>query len=379
MAIPQTEGGHAALVRSLDERGLLSPQWRDIWTSLPRHLFVPRTCWAQLPDRCEPVTDTDAWWALVDSDEPVVVQVDDGAGGGPGIATSSNSKPSMVARMLELLRVRDGHRVLEVGTATGHMAALLSARLGQERVFSVELDPAMARLAAEQLREAGYAPHLRVGDGAAGLPEAAPFDGIVATCAVRHVPYAWVEQLRGGGTLVLPLHRDFWSGALVRLTVHPDGTARGHFHGGASYMLMRSQRTVDEQPVDSATARSRDAAVDPALLLDHGFALYASAALPGVSLVHAEADGRLTLWARHVDGSAAVMTRGEQVWQYGERDLWSAVESAYRDWVVCGSPDWDRFGLTVTPTEQVVWLDAPAAAVPVAHDRAAGGPHGTRR
>jgi protein-L-isoaspartate O-methyltransferase len=368
MALPQTKGGYAALVRQLDERGLLSPQRHHIWTAVPRHLFVPQACWTQLADRCEPVEDTEAWWALVTSDEPVVVQVDDGADDGPGIATSSNSKPSMVAKMLELLRVHDGHRVLEVGTATGYVAALLSARIGEKRVYSIELDPAMARLGEHQLREAGYAPHLRVGDGAAGWPEAAPFDGIISTCALRQVPYLWVQQLRLGGTLVLPLHRDFWSGMLVRLTAQPDGSARGRFHGGASYMLMRSQRAVDEQPVDGSTGRQREASVDPAKLLDHGFALYASAALPGVSLVHAQAGNELTVWARHVDGSAAVVTRGEQVREYGERPLWRQIEQAYQDWRALGSPALARFGLTVTPTEQAVWLDDPTAVVPVIPD-----------
>ncbi|NEE62047.1 methyltransferase, partial [Streptomyces sp. SID8455] len=72
----------------------------------------------------------------------------DGAEGGPGIATSSNSMPSMVARMLELLEVQDSQQVLEIGTGTGYVSALLCERLGDDLVHSVELDPVVARQAA---------------------------------------------------------------------------------------------------------------------------------------------------------------------------------------------------------------------------------------
>ncbi|MFI5791710.1 methyltransferase, partial [Streptomyces sp. NPDC051640] len=85
-AVPQVST-YPALVRELADRGLLSAGWRRVFEAVPRSRFVPADVWRQLPDRCEPVAGTDAWPALVNSDEPVVTQLDDGALGGPGVAT----------------------------------------------------------------------------------------------------------------------------------------------------------------------------------------------------------------------------------------------------------------------------------------------------
>ncbi|MCA1219746.1 methyltransferase domain-containing protein [Streptomyces sp. 8L] len=355
---PETPGSYAALVRSLDERGLLSPRWRAVWQELPRHLFIPPRVWRQGPEGCEPV-GPDAWWSLVGSDEPVILQVDDGDEDGPGIATSSNSKPSMVARMLGLLDLEPSHRVLEIGTASGHLAALLARYLGDDsHVHSLELDPELARLADKQLARAGHTPRLRQGDGALGCSEAAPFDRIISTCAVRHVPQAWIGQLRPRGVLVLPLHRDFWSGAVVRLVRRPDGTARGTFHGGASYMLMRSQRDPARAHVDSSSARASATGLDPAGLLSLGAALYIGERLPGVSLHHARTDEGVRVWAQGPDGSAATAAAGT-VHAYGPRDLWSEIETAHRAYVQEGAPAADEFGLTVSPGGHHVWLHEP--------------------
>ncbi|MHC3388512.1 methyltransferase domain-containing protein [Streptomyces lavendulocolor] len=200
---------------------------------------------------------------------------------GPGIATPSNAQPSMVARMLRLLAVEDGHRVLEIGTASGYVAALLSRRLGDSAVYSVEVDPGLAHHAVAVLRAAGYRPDLACGDGEWGWPDQAPFDRIIATCALREVPHALMRQLTSGGVLVAPMARDFWSGALVRLTADGRGAASGRFHGGASYMHMRSHRPPPPAPVDDTTVRPVEAAVDPRDMLSLGFALYAGARMPG--------------------------------------------------------------------------------------------------
>ncbi|GAA4918611.1 methyltransferase domain-containing protein [Streptomyces coeruleoprunus] len=353
--------GHAALVEQLHQRGLLDDTWRDVWYAVPREPFIPQQAWRQEATRCVPLTTEDEWLTLIHADEPVVIQVDDGRADGPGIATSSNSQPSMVARMLMLLAVEDGHRVLEIGTASGHLAALLSCRLGDDHVYSIEVDEGLATHAARALHAVNLQPHLACADGQWGwpAPHESRFDRIVVTCALRHIPHALVQQLRYGGVLVAPMARDFWSGALVRLTAHGDGTAEGRFHGGASYMPMRSHRQQDAVPVDDSTARRYAGVLAPRELLSLGFALYAGARLPGVRMWHSGTDPDVRVWLQDEKGSAA--TAGEEdVWQYGARDLWREVERVHAEYVRLGCPGHADFGLTVTPGGEGVWLRSPA-------------------
>ncbi|WP_175410108.1 methyltransferase domain-containing protein [Streptomyces sp. TRM64462] len=352
-------GGHAALVDHLDERGLLDTTWRRIWLRVPRETFLPEQVWRQEPARCVPVTGRERL-ALVHSDEPVVTQLDDGLPDGPGVATCSNSQPSTVARMLQLLDVQDGHRVLEIGTGTGHVAALLSGRVGDRNVHTVEVDADLAGQAARRLAAVGCFPHVAHGDGEHGWPAAAPYDRVVVTCAVRHVPSALLKQLRPGGILVTALDRDFWSGALVRLTAGEGGRAEGRFEGGASYMLMRSHRPGEAPPeVDSSTVRSSGTDLAPHELLTLGFAVYAGARLPGVRMWHTGTGPGAQVWVRDTTGSAA-HADGHKVWQYGARALWREIEQAHAEYVALGRPGHREFGLTVSPEGQCVWLTYPS-------------------
>ncbi|MFI1223877.1 MULTISPECIES: methyltransferase domain-containing protein [unclassified Streptomyces] len=362
MSTAQEVPTYPGLVQELADRGLLTGRWRQVFEAVPRSRFVPAEVWRQLPDQCEPVVGADAWLALVNSDELVVTQLDDGALGGPGVATSSNSMPSMVARMLGLLEVEDGQFVLEIGTGTGYVAALLCERLGDDLVHSVELDPVVARQAAQALAEAGYRPHLRVGDGEEPWPGLGLVDRLIATCALRYVPYALLRQVRPGGVVVAPLAREFWSGALVQLRVQGDGTAMGPFCGGATYMPMRSHRVPDLHEV-CGEGRARAAGLDPALILGLGFALYAGARLPGVRLIHQSTAEGVQVWVTREDGGAATAATGEGVWQYGPGFLWEEIEQAWWEYESVGRPDADQFGLTVTDRGQQVWLREPCEVI----------------
>lgn len=361
MSTAQETPTYPALVQTLADYGLLDPRWRQAFEAVPRSQFIPEVVWRQLPDRCEPVVGTDAWLALVNSDEPVVTQLDDGAESGPGIATSSNSQPSMVARMLGLLDVRDGQRALEIGTGTGYVAALLSERLGDEQVYSVEVDAALAQQAADAIAGAGYRPHLHVGDGAEPIPGMGPVDRLIATCALRYIPHTLVRQVRPGGVIVAPLARDFWSGALVQLHVQDVGTAVGPFRGSAMYMPMRAHRPVHHEI--EGNGRPRAAGLDPARILDLGFALYAGARLPGVRVSgHATADGA-RVWVSSADGAGVMAATGEEVLQYGPGFLWEEIEQAWREYESAGRPAAAQFGLTVTDRGQQVWLRDPRMVV----------------
>jgi len=115
------------------------------------------------------------------------------------------SQPFVVAYMTERLGLTGGERVLEVGTGSGYQTALL-ALLARE-VFSVEIIPELAdRARGVLLGELGLGNvSLRVGDGALGWPEGAPFDRILVGAAAPDVPEALVEQLARGGRMILPV------------------------------------------------------------------------------------------------------------------------------------------------------------------------------
>jgi protein-L-isoaspartate(D-aspartate) O-methyltransferase len=114
------------------------------------------------------------------------------------------SQPFIVALMTDLLDLTPDSRVLEVGTGSGYQAAIL-ARLARE-VFSIETIPALSQQAEEALAEAGLRNVvLRVGDGAAGWPEAAPFDAIIVTAAAQGIPPALIDQLGAPGHMVVPV------------------------------------------------------------------------------------------------------------------------------------------------------------------------------
>lgn len=104
------------------------------------------------------------------------------------VAVSSSTKPDLMLRMLETLDVQDGHRVLEIGTGSGYNAALLAHRLGDDQVFSIDVDHELVDAARRRLDRIGRRPTLITGDGVNGLPEHAPYDRIIATCSVPAVP-----------------------------------------------------------------------------------------------------------------------------------------------------------------------------------------------
>jgi protein-L-isoaspartate(D-aspartate) O-methyltransferase len=150
--------------------------------------------------------------------------------------------PSIMMEMLGLLDVRDGNRVLEVGTGTGYNAAWLCHRLGDECVTTIEVDSAVFEQALRNLKDAGYRPQVLCVDGEQGWPDGAPFDRVIATCTVREIPYAWVEQMRPGGKIVAPWGSSYFSHSFATLDVTEDGRATGTFSGTPAFMWLRGQR-----------------------------------------------------------------------------------------------------------------------------------------
>jgi len=114
------------------------------------------------------------------------------------------SQPFIVAAMTELIDPKPDHVVFEVGTGSGYQAAILSVLV--KEVYTVEIVPELGEMSAERLKRLGYDNvHVRVGDGYAGWPEHAPFDGIIVTCGAEKIPPPLIEQLKPGGIMVIPV------------------------------------------------------------------------------------------------------------------------------------------------------------------------------
>jgi len=114
------------------------------------------------------------------------------------------SQPFIVALMTDLAAVKFDDTVLEVGTGSGYQAAVLARVV--RKVCTVEIIPPLAEAAAKVLRELGYDNvSVKVGDGYHGWPECGPFDAMIVTAALGHVPPPLIEQLKVGGRLVMPL------------------------------------------------------------------------------------------------------------------------------------------------------------------------------
>lgn len=187
----------AMVAEQIQRRGVTNPDVLAAMRTVPRHLFLA------------PEQATLAW-----ADRPL-----------PIAHGQTISQPYVVAAMSEALEVGPGDRVLEVGTGTGYQAAVL-AEIASE-VWTVESIPELADRASERLARLCYR-NVRVfqGDGAAGWPQAAPFQGVLVACGAPRVPPALVEQLAPGRRMVIPVGRPGEVMELRLLRKRSDGTVR---------------------------------------------------------------------------------------------------------------------------------------------------------
>ena len=132
------------------------------------------------------------------------------------------SQPFIVALMTDLLDVKPGDKILEIGTGSGYQAAVL-AELGA-RVYTIEIVEPLGREAAKRLKALGYDKiETRIGDGFRGWAEQAPFDGIIVTAAPSDIPPELTRQLKPGGKLVSPLGPQLGTQTLYVVDNQADG------------------------------------------------------------------------------------------------------------------------------------------------------------
>ena len=182
------------LIRNyIEGRGISDPLVLKAMREVPRHNFVPRKI---VPK------------AYADTALPI--------GGGQTI-----SQPYVVALMTASLKLGAHHRVLEIGTGSGYQSAVL-AKIVRE-VYTIEIKEKLHNKATRLLKTLGFTNvKTRRGDGYFGWPEAAPFDAIMITAAVNHVPPPLLKQLKDGGLLILPLGNPFSYQNLTLVTKNGD-------------------------------------------------------------------------------------------------------------------------------------------------------------
>lgn len=350
---------------------LRTPAWHAAIAQTPRHVLVPTVYEPQQSHGSIANTrlNTAEHLELVYSTSTLVTAVVPNKYGSP-VPVSSSTKPDLMVRMLETLDIGDGQRILEIGTGTGYNAALLTHRLGDDNVFSVDIDPELVNTARRRLARIGRHPYLAVRDGAAGWPQHAPYHRIICTCAVRRIPAAWYDQLTPGGQLLVDFKPQ--GGNLVLLEKKAD-RLEGRFTAQyAAFMVMRQHDNHDDRPspqwqpelpLDRQRTTIMPAepsgvvrflrSVMSSTRLRHGYTFDEQTRQP-TAVRLAAADGSCCEVELTPDSFGTRIVR-----EGGPTPLWPEIERAYQQWHDWGEPGWDRVGITVSPEAWTLWVDEP--------------------
>jgi len=360
-----------AYVDRLKESGVLSDSAvEQAFRRVPRHLFVERFF----------ISDDDKEWTSVEhdpgrpkpehletiySDAALITRLRDNEG------VSSSSQPGLVAHMLQVLELRPGMRVLEVGAGMGYNAGLLAEIVGDPAlVTTLDIQPDVVEQARRGLARAGYSGvTVRCRDGFEGAPDAAPFDRIVATVGCPDLSPRWAEQLAPSGCMLIPL-RHAGANPLVRVWREDgEGTADellGQVVGFSGFMAAQGA-LADPAYYATPPARRAEQPADqerplwPDLRgrrLDFWFYL-------GVR----DRRTRLFRWLSSfglADETAGGTARVEQDRLVGNPALLGELDALYDDWRASSSPEMRRFRL------RFVRADAGVDAAPA--QRSAAGP-----
>lgn len=366
MPISEAEAA-ANLAAVLDAHVGFGEVWRSAFANVPRGDFLPKI--ALFSDRqglrtVDRAGDPEQWLEAAYRPD-VAVRILNGDS-----IRSAASEPLAMAEVLLAARAEPGMTVLEIGSGVGFMAAILAHALGAQNITTVELDEYMAVIAAWNLSKHGPL-QMYSGDGLALDGINGPFDRIISTCAVDHVPAAWLAACPAG-RIVAPWITTYDASATAVLDVS-GGVAVGRLLPGVAFMpaagMPREDDPMPDVPPSGHIRESTTWLRCPQVTAKRkaGAALAIGIQLPGVRYATgttADGDIEVTVWDE--SGSwARTSTPAEMdvvefvVEQAGPRDLWDEVEAAYRRWRSWSRPSADRLGLTADGEKIEYWLDHP--------------------
>ena len=197
----------AMVERHLRRRGIAEQPILHAFLEVPREAFI-----------------SDEYAHLAYGDHPLPIE-----------AGQTISQPYIVALTIQAAEIRPGDKVLEVGAGSGYAAAVIS-RIA-DSVIAIERQHYLIEIAREHMGRLGYANvEIVEGDGTRGCPEQAPFDAIVAAASGSHVPKAFIEQLRVGGRIVMPVGEPGWVQELVKVKKLPGGKLIQENLGGVRFV-----------------------------------------------------------------------------------------------------------------------------------------------
>jgi protein-L-isoaspartate(D-aspartate) O-methyltransferase len=208
------KGLRKQLVQTIRQKGIFDETVLKAIDTVPRHLFMDSS-----------------FLEFAYEDKPFPI------GSGQTI-----SQPYTVAFQTELLRIKKGDKVLEVGTGSGYQACILMEM--NARVYTIERQRALYLESKKVMNSMGYKPRLQVyGDGYKGLPNYAPFDKIVVTAGAPFIPEPLIGQLKHGGILVIPVGTDIQT--MKRIIKVSDTETVEENHGTFRFVPLLTNKALD--------------------------------------------------------------------------------------------------------------------------------------
>jgi len=356
----------------------LSTAVTDAFYAVPRHRFVRRyrtfrnDTWFEVTDE-----NLEEHLATLYANKPLVIYGEDAdfEGSGGRIPVSTISQPTFVLRMIDMLELRSGHRVFELGGGTGWNAALIGHVVGATgRVVSVEIIPDLIQSARAAVAAVGL-DHVEIleGDGGDGHAPHAPYDRAVFTAGAYDLPRAFYRQVRSGGLLLFVLKNKGGADTLILLEKHEDcfRSRRSLSCGfvpltGKFHVDSMEARPLDEllagarinpEPVETTAFWWSGADSDNFVWVTAGLRSFLAISEPGYEAIRLDRSNA-TFGILDRAGGALVVAHHDKLVCYGSPEPRHRLIEILKRWIDRGMPGLSTLDVTAYPIDHEV---APAA------------------